>query len=219
MKLMMESIECVDAESGEEIPVLIVPKPDRGRPSLKTLYDRGADSLIFTTVTTPRGVQIHVRNEQIAVRSKLYCTLPPTSIITVELRLSGRHPLVPQVSWRVAALRGHATPPSRLHATRSLFRLVAICPSHQRRLSHLRCRLHFLFATNSDPSSPSASHATPPQPITALAERDDVKTSTKDVEILSFETGVPVGPDFIDGGDMSEPCEEFLHLEPEVPYV
>lgn len=56
-QLITQCIECIDAESGEMVPVLAAAtsrKPKRRSPYLMTLYDKMSDSLTFTTATTPR---------------------------------------------------------------------------------------------------------------------------------------------------------------------
>lgn len=59
------------------------------------------------------------------------------------------------------------------------------------------------------------------QPITVLAERNSAKAGNSDMEILDSATGKRLAPDLIDNGnqDGSWQREDFLRLEPRIPYI
>lgn len=199
-RLITHSVRCVDAESGEEILVLTAPtwkKSEGEGPSLMTLYDKRSDYLTFTTATTPREYEFLFETKQ----------LQPDRSYTIRC-----HPLNLQwwshdsqediLSYRAShgELPSSETPPLPCSAkcneiyfsTRNDLPqppAMAVSLSVPSTLS-LSNKPHFRFSIT------FTAHA--PQQVTVLAERDSLKTSNQDIEILFSETRTPVDSDLID---------------------
>lgn len=199
-RLITHSVRCVDAESGEEILVLTAPtwkKSEGEGPSLMTLYDKRSDYLTFTTATTPREYEFLFETKQ----------LQPDRSYTIRC-----HPLNLQwwshdsqediLSYRAShgELPSSDTPPLPCSAKCNEIYFstrkdlpqppaMAVSLSVPSTLS-LSNKPHFRFSIT------FTAHA--PQQVTVLAERDSLKTSNQDIEILFSETRTPVDSDLID---------------------
>ncbi|CAD6579777.1 MAG: hypothetical protein ASARMPRED_009246 [Alectoria sarmentosa] len=220
-QLITQSVECIDVESGEAIPVLTIPawkNSEEESPSLMTLYDRRLDYLTFTTANTPRG------NEFIFETNKLQSDRGYTILC---------HPLTLQwwsydsqediLSYRAShgEFLPSETPPLPCSAKDKeiFFSTHKDLPQPPAMTVSLSAP-STLSLSNNPPfrfTITFTSHA--PGSITALAERDDVKTSNKDMEILSSETRLPIDSDLIDDGNMSGPWRGLENLRVGEEYI
>lgn len=215
-QLITQSVECVDAESGEAIPVLTAPT----ELSLMTLYDKRSDYLTFTTDSTPREYEFIFETNK----------LQPDRSYTIRC-----HPLTLQwwshdsqadiLSYRAShgEFPPSETPPLPCSVTRNEISFSTRNDLPQPPAITVSLSVPSTLSLSNNPpfrfTMTFTSHA--PRPITALAERDNVETLNKDVEILSSETRLPIDSDLIDDGNMGGPWrrEDFLRMEPGVPYA
>lgn len=222
-RLITHSVRCVDAESGKEIPVLTAPtwrKSEEEGPSLMTLYDKRSDYLTFTTATTPREYEFLFETKQLQSDRSYTIRCHP-----LNLQWWSHDSLEDILSYRAShgELPSSETPPLPCSAKCNEIYFstrkdlpqppaMAVSLSVPSTLS-LSNKPHFRFSIT------FTAHA--PQQVTVLAERDSLKTSNQDIEILFSETRTPVDSDLIDDGNTSGPWrrEDFLCLEPEVPCV
>lgn len=222
-QLVTHSVECVDAESGEAVPVLTAPtwKESEGESfSLMTLYDRRSDYLTFTTASAPREYEFHFETSEL--RSDRTYTIRCHPLTLQWWSHDSREDIL---SYRAShgKFPPSETPPLPCSATRNEISFSTRKDLPQPPAVTVSLSAPSTFSRSNNPpfklTITFTSHA--PRPITALAERDNVETSNKDIEIISSETGLPIDSDLIDDGNMSGPWrrEEFLRMEPEVPYV
>ncbi|CAF9918726.1 hypothetical protein IMSHALPRED_004389 [Imshaugia aleurites] len=222
-QLITQSVECVDAESEEAVPVLAEPNCNESKeecPPLMTIYDRRSDYLTFTTASTPREYEFIFETNKLQ-SDRIY------TVICHPLTLrwwsyDSREDILSYYASH-GELPPSETPPLPCSATRHEISFSTCQDLPQSPAITVSLSAPSTFSLSNNPpfrfTTTFTSHA--PQPITALAEREDIKTSNKDVEVLSSETRLPIDSDLIDDGNMSGPWrrEDFLRMEPEVPYV
>ena len=223
--LASECIECVDTESGQRMPVLgdlnetKSESSDSKNPSLMSLEHHRADYLTFTTASSPRSYEL-VFNPSKLQPDRDYtircnsCTLNWWSHDSKEKVL--------EYFASQGKLPSSETPPLRCVSTGTVsFETRKDVPQPPSIDVSLSASSTISLSGNPplEYTTTFISHAT--KPITVLAERQRVKATESDVEILECSTGTRVAPDMIDDGDIEGPWqrEDFLRLVPEVPYV
>jgi len=223
--LTSQCIECVDAESGQRIPVFSDTDQTTSKnsqmenPLLMSFDGHRSEYLTFTTASSPRDYELVFDPSELQPDRNYTIQFNPSALgwwsydskemILAYFASHGKLP-PPEDS----SLKCESTNTVSFDTRRDLPQppSVDVSLSAPSTLS-LSGNPPFEFSVK------FISHAT--KPITVLAERHRIKATESDFEILEDSISTRVAPDIIDDGDIEGPWqrEDFLRLAPGVPCV
>ena len=197
-----------------------------GRCALLTLHPHRTEYITFTTAINPRTYELFFNPAALHPGQNYTVRFNASALVT---HWTGDRSTREEIQEFAATHHGSLPPPSSPPTAISwdaantvvTFSTRASAPQPPRVSVSLTAPT-VLSCSNNPPFTFSltfTSHS--PKSVTVLAERDRVKLSDSDIEILDAVTRKRVAPDLIDDGNIDGPWrrEEFLRLDSEVPYI
>ncbi|KAL2044031.1 hypothetical protein N7G274_003552 [Stereocaulon virgatum] len=226
--LVSRCIECTHVESGQRVSVLESSQgpqsinPEAACPPKLTLEPNKSNYMTFTTAINPRDFEftLNLRALEPDCTYKIQCKPSALRWWTYDSQET-----INEYFMTYRKLPPPETPPLRCEPPCNDSIITFNTRSELKPAPEVSVSL-FAPSTMSLSSNPKylfsltfTSHAG--TPITVLAERDSTKAGNTDMKILDGATRKRLAPDLIDSGNDDGPWlrEDFLRLEPGVPYV